>query len=91
MSTVTPLQTTGQPRSQLSANGKESPFNPDNSVAYTAWREQKLEGYPADIDDLLLEVEDPRELSGAEYDAILSRCRKANMAIYSGKTGNDAD
>ena len=91
MSTVIPLQTTGRPRSQVSANGKESPFDPDNSVAYLAWREQKLEGYPADIGDLLVEVEDPRELSGAEYDAILSRCRKANMAIYSGKTGNDAD
>jgi len=68
-----------------------NPFNPDHDSAYRAWREYKLEGYPERVKDLIVEVNDPRQLTKAEYEAIHSRCRKTNMAIYAGPTGSDPD
>jgi alpha-ketoglutarate-dependent taurine dioxygenase len=67
------------------------PFNLDDDTAYQAWRERKLEGYPERIEDLIVEVNDPRRLTEAEHEAIHSRCRKTNMAIYAGPTGSDPD
>lgn len=69
----------------------QSPFLLDDEVLYQRWREQKLQNYPAYLEDLIVEVNDPRNLTDAEHQAILSRCRKANMAIYAGKTGDDPD
>ena len=68
-----------------------SPFDPDNHKAYRAWREQKLADYPASLDDLLVEIRDPRRLTEAEEKAIRTRCRKANMAIYASHTLDDPD
>jgi alpha-ketoglutarate-dependent taurine dioxygenase len=67
------------------------PFNLDDDTAYQAWRERKLESYPERIEDLIVEVNDPRRLTEAEHEAIHSRCRKTNMAIYAGPTGSDPD
>jgi Taurine catabolism dioxygenase TauD, TfdA family len=61
---------------------KESPFHLDNEVAYQRWREVKLARYPTRIDELIVEVNDPRALTKAEHHAIIQRCGKANMAIY---------
>lgn len=61
---------------------RDSPFSLDNSDAYHAWREQKLDRYPASISALMVEVKDPCRLSKAELDAIHYRCRKTNMALY---------
>ena len=69
----------------------KNPFDLDHDNAYRAWREQKLEGYPERLEDLIVEVRDPRQLTKAEHDAIHSRCRKTNMAIYTGSTGSDPD
>src|SRR3990170_868052 len=66
------------------------PFDLENESAYRQWRELKLRSYPARIEELVVEVGDPRALTGAEHEAILRRCRKANMAIYAGKV-RDAD
>lgn len=66
-----------------------SPFDPDNESAYQQWRDQKLESYPEDIGDLVVEIDDPRNLTQTEFDALLQRCRKTNMALYAGKTGTD--
>ena len=63
----------------------KNPFHPDNEAAYREWREQKLAGYPSRLEDLLVEVGDPRALTDSEHDAILACCRKANMAIYVSK------
>ncbi|MEN8221234.1 MAG: hypothetical protein ABFS56_33765 [Pseudomonadota bacterium] len=41
-----------------------------------------MENYPNDFSDLMVEINDPRRLSRAEHEAILARCRLANMAIY---------
>ena len=66
-----------------------SPFHPENEPAYDAWRAEKLARYPQRVDDLVVEVRDPRSLTQAEHAAIVDRCRVANMAIYAGP-GNDA-
>lgn len=67
-----------------------TPFDLEGESAYRHWREFKLRGYPARVEELVVEVDDPRALTGAERQAILRRCRKANMAIYAGKV-RDAD
>lgn len=69
----------------------ENPFLPDNEHAYQAWRRRKLEDYPIRIEQIVVEVGDPRSLTPVEYGAILQACRKTNMAIYAGKTGGDPD
>ncbi len=68
-----------------------TPFDPDNDADFMVWRDRKLAGYPAGIGELVVEIDDPRRLTQAEYAAILARCRKTNMAIYTGRTGNDPD
>lgn len=78
-------------QSTLRASPGDSPFDPFNESRYRAWREQKLADYPQSIEQLIVEVKDPRKLSNAEYQAILQRLQKANMAIYLGGTGDDPD
>lgn len=68
-----------------------SPFLLENGDRYRYWRDAKLAGYPRSIDDLLVEIDDPRSLRQSEFEALLARCRKANMALYAGKTGTDPD
>ena len=69
----------------------DSPFDLENEAGYAAWREQKLENYPTGIDELIVEIIDPRRLTSAEFEALHDRCRKTNMAIYAGPTGSDPD
>jgi alpha-ketoglutarate-dependent taurine dioxygenase len=66
-------------------------FDPDNVSAYAAWRDRKLNDYPASIDELVVEVKDPQRLTPAEHAALHERCRKTNMAIYAGQTDGDPD
>ena len=68
-----------------------SPFLPENRDFYSEWRDQKLKDYPENLGDLLVEIEDPRKLRQSEYEALLQRCRKTNMALYISKTGTDPD
>lgn len=73
----------------ISAN---SPFHPDNGPAYQFWREAKLRDYPERLEELVVEVADPKALTSAEHAALLARCRKANMAVYAGPDlGEDKD
>jgi hypothetical protein len=66
------------------------PFDPDAGAAYAAWRAAKLAAYPEGLAGHAVEVRDPRALTPGEREALLDRCRRANMAIYvSGAT--DAD
>ena len=64
-----------------------SPFDLDNDVSYQAWRERKLAQAPQSIDELLVEIDDPRTLSEAEYGALMAGCRRANMAVYISRLG----
>jgi hypothetical protein len=66
-------------------------FDLDNVTAYAAWREAKLAAHPRRLEDLLVEVADPRRLTLAEREALLARCGVANMALYASATGNDPD
>lgn len=69
-----------------------SPFHPHNDAAYQAWREAKLRGYPQRVDELVVEVANPKALTPAEHAALLERCRKTNMAVYAGPDlGEDKD
>jgi len=68
-----------------------SPFDLGNKDAYARWKEAKLNNYPTKLEDLQVEVNDPRKFSKIELEELVKRCRKANMAIYVGKTGNNPD
>ncbi|MHB9116740.1 MAG: TauD/TfdA family dioxygenase [Burkholderiales bacterium] len=63
-------------------NPADSPFDLDKERAYREWRERKLENYPSRLEQLLVEVADPRAPTAAEHEAVLDLCRKTNMAIY---------
>ncbi len=66
-------------------------FDLGNPAAYAAWRERKLAAHPRRLEDLLVEIADPRRLTVAEREALLARCGVANMALYASGTGNDPD
>jgi hypothetical protein len=58
------------------------PFDLADHVAYQAWRDRKLAGYPARTDALVVEIADPARLTTGERMALLERCALANMAVY---------
>lgn len=66
-----------------------SPFNLENQSAYEKWRDDKLNNYPDKAEDLIVEINDPLNLTAAEKQAIMTRCNKANMCVYISKTGTD--
>lgn len=68
-----------------------SPFDPDNSDAFFRWQEQKLKNYPTNAGALLVEVGNPRSLTAAEHDQLLTICRKTNMVLYASPGDNGAD
>ncbi|MCU7852999.1 MAG: TauD/TfdA family dioxygenase [Candidatus Thiodiazotropha sp. (ex Monitilora ramsayi)] len=69
----------------------ESPFYPENRQAFDRWKATKLSHYPQNLDDLVVEIGDPRQLTSAEHDRLLSLCQKSNMAIWAGLSGHDSD
>jgi len=68
-----------------------SPFDLEDPASYRASRKVKLAEAPRTQEELIVEIGDPRRLSDAEHQAILGLCRRANMAIYAGATGDDPD
>ncbi|RTZ73751.1 MAG: taurine catabolism dioxygenase TauD [Gammaproteobacteria bacterium] len=68
-----------------------NPFDLDDNEAYQRWREQKLEDYPTSLEQLVVEIDDPRQLTPAEHEALAQRIAKTNMAIYASGTGEDPD
>ncbi|MCL4682132.1 MAG: TauD/TfdA family dioxygenase [Rhodocyclaceae bacterium] len=66
-------------------------FDLGNAAAYAAWREARLAAHPRRLEDLLVEIADPRRLTSAERAALLSRCAAANMALYASGTASDPD
>ena len=75
----------------LVAENDPYPFDLDRPRDYALWRERKLAQHPTRLQDLIVEIQDPRHLSAAEADAILDRCRRSNMAIYASRCGGEAD
>ena len=68
---------------------KGSPFDLADERAYATWREQKLVSRPKCLDELLVEIENPLELTALERAAIRQACARANMAIYRTKSSED--
>ncbi|UCB53785.1 MAG: TauD/TfdA family dioxygenase [Thiotrichales bacterium] len=68
-----------------------NPFSLDNDKAYQAWRDIKLEDYPDKLEQLIVAVNDPADLTRAEFNAVHALVVKTNMAIYAGNTGIDPD
>lgn len=66
-------------------------FDLGNDGAYAAWRERKLAAHPRRLEDLVVEIADPRRLTAAERQAIMARCAVANMALYVSASGTDPD
>lgn len=67
------------------------PFDLSDTASYHAWRKQKLEAYPKQLEDLIVAVADPRNLSLAERAAITACCQRANMVIYASTQHTEAD
>lgn len=72
-------------------NAIDRPFAPDATDAYRRWRDRKLANYPRRVEDLMVEVRDPRNLSASEADKIQRLCRTANMALYASPLAGIAD
>jgi len=62
-------------------------FDLRNERAYGIWREAKLAAFPSDSGGLVVRLGDLARPSTAERQAILERCRCANMAIYDCQAG----
>ena len=67
------------------------PFDLSDAPAYRRWRDGKLAAAPSRIEELVVEVDDPRKLTDQEHAAILDRIRRANMAVYASRAGDDPD
>lgn len=65
----------------------ENPFRLDNRRAYAAWRARKLAEYPRTVRELKVEVADLTCPTREERAAIVSACRRANMAIFRSASG----
>jgi hypothetical protein len=90
---MSPNQTTADPgQAQMWGSPLPgSPFDLASPDAYRRWRDARMAAAPTRLADLIVEVRDPRRLTESEHGAILDRCRRANMAIYAGATGDDPD
>jgi len=62
-----------------------SPFCLDDDGTFLRWREKKLHAYPKSMDELIVEVKDPKNLSEAERDEITLRYARANMVLYTSR------
>jgi alpha-ketoglutarate-dependent taurine dioxygenase len=60
----------------------QTPFDLDNTDAYLRWRDHKLAHAITDSDELIIDIEDPFSLTKTEHAALLERCRRSNMVIY---------
>lgn len=70
---------------------ESSPFHLDNEQGYRLWREQKLDAYPSEAKELIVEVANAKHLTPAEKAEILRLCKKTNMAIYASSSNADKD
>ena len=68
-----------------------SPFDLAAHAAYADWRQRKLDTAPRRLEDIVVEVDDPRRLSDERRRRLLEHNAVANMAVYVGNTGRDPD
>ncbi len=61
---------------------ERNPFDLADGDSWRWWRDRKLEQAATSVNDLLVEINDPRAIRDHEHDALLERCRRFNMAVY---------
>jgi hypothetical protein len=61
---------------------KDSPFRLENTSAYVQWRASKKAHIAPNLDDLIVNIADPYQLTADEKAAVVERCAQFNMAIY---------
>ena len=61
----------------------QSPFNLENADAYAVWRESKLAAGNRALNAGFVTISDPMNMRDSEVEAILTRCRDTNIALYS--------
>lgn len=66
-------------------------FDLNDAGAYARWREQKLDTAPRRLEDIVVELDDPRHLSTVQRRRLIELNACCNMAVYVGKTGTDPD
>jgi len=66
-----------------------SAFDLDDHSSYAQWRDDKLARAIVRTDELIVEVKDPLHLSPAEIQALLQRCQRSNMVIYTSRVAMD--
>ncbi len=59
-----------------------NPFDLNDTASYLQWRQHKLANAPKSLDELVVEVRDPRTLTPHEHAALAERILRCNMAIY---------
>ena len=67
---------------------ESSPFDLNDNTAYQQWREKKLRDAPASVEELIVEIDDPRTITRSEHRAMLDLVRRCNMAVYVSKIGD---
>ncbi len=70
------------PHSANQAILADSVFRPGDDGRYLQWRENKSADARPQPGQLLVDINDPFQLSAGEKQAIAERCRRFNMAIY---------
>lgn len=60
----------------------KNPFDLGDTESYLRWREQKLASAPKSVNELIVDVHDPRALTPLEHNALAECVRRSNMAIY---------
>jgi hypothetical protein len=53
-----------------------------NEDSYQQWKKARLENYPRNVEELLVEVSGLVKMRDAEKAEIEARCRRSNMAVY---------
>ncbi|MEE9358217.1 TauD/TfdA family dioxygenase [Candidatus Vondammii sp. HM_W22] len=68
-----------------------SPYYLHDNDAYKSWCDEKLQNYPASLEDLIVEINDQQHLTPAEHQAVMTLIKKVGMAIYASHNGNPHD
>ncbi len=72
-------------------SNSDSPFDLNNQSAYQQWREAKLKHYPYKAEQLIVEINNPQQLTNAEREELMRIYRKTNMVVYISQAGTNPD
>ncbi|MGN7613150.1 TauD/TfdA family dioxygenase [Magnetococcales bacterium HHB-1] len=61
---------------------QQTPLQWQSDAVFQQWRETKLKGYPAHVEELFCSIEDPFSLTAQEEKLILQCIAKTNMVLY---------